>query len=228
MPSSKVFSNPDEALADVFDGAVVMVAGYSTPGTPQSLVKALLTRGVGGLTCICGPWDGRDPAAYDTARLIANGSVRKVITSTPLYPDPDGPAMRAWLDGKIEVELIPQGTLAERIRAGGAGLGATFLPTGVGTARNEGTEIRVIKGSEYVMETPLKADFALLRAHVADTLGNLVYRRAQRNWNPLMAMAAEVTIAEVEEIVEPGQLDPELIITPGIYVDRVVRVVEGP
>ncbi len=224
MPPNKVFSSADEAVADIPDGAVIMVAGYAAPGTPQSLVKSLLSRGAGSLTCISGPWYGGDADLYDVARLVANGQVKKVITSNPIYPDLQGPALELWQEGRLEVEVVPPGTLAERIRAGGAGLGGLLLLRNGGTAFDEGKEKQVINGEEYILETPLKADFALLCAHAADTLGNLVYRRSQRNWNPIMAMAADVTIAQVDEIVQPGGLDPELVITPGIYVDRIVAV----
>ena len=224
MPASKVFSSIDEALADVSDGAVIMVAGYATPGTPQNLVKALLRRPIGGLTCISGPWYGGDPDLYDVAGLVANSQVKRVITTVPIDPDSPSAALRLWREGRLEVELVPQGTLAERIRAGGAGLGGLFLPTAVASGLGEGNEKKLINGQEHVLEMPLRADFALLRAHRSDRLGNLVYLRSQRNWNPIMAMAADVSIAEVDEVVEPGELDPELVITPGIYVDRIVAV----
>ena len=223
MPASKVFFSIDGALADVPDGAVIMVAGYATPGTPQNLVKALLRRPIGGLTCISGPWYGGDPDLYDVARLVTNGQVKRVITTAPIDPDSPSEALRLWREGGLEVELVPQGTLAERIRAGGAGLGGLFLPTSM-AGLGEGREKKLINGEEHVLETPLRADFALLKAHRGDRLGNLVYDRSQRNWNPVMAMAADVSIAEVDEVFEPGELDPELVITPGIYVDRIVAV----
>ena len=224
MPPGKVISSADEAVADISDGAVIMVAGYAVPGTPQNLVKALLIKGVGDLTCISGPWYGRDPDLYDAARLVGNGQVKRAITSAPIHPDAPSPAIRRWQEGQLEVEAVPQGTLAERIMAGGAGIGGLFLSTGMGTPFEAGKERKLIDGEEYILEMPLKADYALLCAHKADTLGNLVYRRSQSNWNPIMAMAADVTIVEVDEVVQPGELDPELIITPGIYVDRVVAV----
>ena len=202
-----------------------MVAGYARPGTPQNLVKALLKRGVGSLTCISGPWYGGDPLLYGPASLVANGQVKKVITTAPI--DTRLPAADLQLpvrSGRLEVEVVPQGTLAERIRAGGAGLGGLFLPTSIAATFAEGREKQTIDGSEYVLETPIRADFALLRAHRADTLGNLVYRHSQRNWNPLMAMAADVIIVEVDQVVQPGDLDAELVITPGIFVDRIVEV----
>ena len=228
MSPGKVISCADEAVADIPDGAVIMVAGYAVPGTPQNLVKALLAKGVGSLTCISGPWYCRDPNLYDAARLIADGRVNKAVTSAPIHPDASNPAIRMWRDGQLEVEAVPQGTLAERIRAGGAGIGGIYLATGMGTPFETGKERKLIDGEEYIFEMPLKADYALLRAHRADTLGNLVYRRSQSNWNPIMAMAADVTIVEVDEVAQTGELDPELIITPGIYVDRIVAVGDKP
>ena len=224
MSSSKLFSSADQAVADIPDGAVIMVAGYARPGTPRNLVKALLRKGIAGLTCVSGPWHVADGELNDAARLVASGAVRKLITATPIDAEFPGAAVKLWQEGRLEVEVVPEGTLAERIRAAGAGIGGFFLWTGVGTAYAEVKEKQVINGAEYILETPLKADFAVLRASVADTLGNLVYRRSQRNWNPLMAMAADTTIAEVDEVVQPGGLDPELVVTPGIYVDRVVGV----
>ena len=225
MPPNRVLLSSDEAVADIPDGAVIMVGGFGTPGTPQDLVKALLRKGVTGLTCISGPWYGRDPDLYAVARLVASGLVKRVIMAPPIYAYAEQDAApQPWRDGRLEVEIVPQGTLAERIRAGGAGLGGLLLPAARGTALHaRGTERRVVDGAECTVETPLKADFALLRAHRADTLGNLVYRHSQRNWNPIMAMAADVTIAEVDEIVQPGELDPELVVTPGIYVERTVK-----
>ena len=228
MPGQKVFSSADEAVADIRDGAVIMVAGYARPGTPEALVKALIRKGVGGLSCICGPWCGRDSNLYDAARLVASGQVKRVVTSTPIHPSLPAPILGLWEEGRLEIEIVTQGTLAERIRAGGAGLGGILLPAVMRTGPDVDSERKIINGKEYTMETPLKADFALLRAHRADTLGNLVYRRSQRNWNPIMAMAADVTIAEIDEVVEPGQLDAELVITPGIYVDRIVAAGDKP
>ena len=224
MPHNRVLSNSDEAVADIPDGAVIMVGGFGAPGTPQDLVSALLRKGVTGLTCISGPWYGRDPDLYDVARLVASGRVKRVTMAPPIsaYAEHDA-APQPWRDGRLEVEIVPHGTLAERIRAGGAGLGGVLLPIARGAALHDRKERRVVEGEECTVETPLKADFALLRAHRADTLGNLVYRHSQRNWNPIMAMAADVTIAEVDEIVQPGELDPELVVTPGIYVERTVK-----
>jgi 3-oxoacid CoA-transferase A subunit len=222
MSPARVFPSAADAVADVPNGAVVMVAGYARPGTPQSLVRALLDKGVEDLTCICGPWYGRDPDLYDAAKLVARGRVKKLITSPPIHND-QGSALPA----DVEVELVAQGALAERVRAGGAGLGGVLLPAAGPASAREGVESRTVDGVRYVLATPLRADFSLLRARRADTLGNLVYRGSQRNWNPVMAMAARVTIVEVEELVQPGELDPELVITPGIYVSRIVHVGAG-
>ena len=230
MPSDKVFSSADAAVADIPDGAVVMVGGYAVPGTPQGLVRALLRQAARGLTCISGPWYVNDPELHDVARLVAAGRVRKVITATPIRSSPIAAAapMDRRRSGELEVEMVAQATLAERIRAGGAGLGGVFLPAHGGDAIDPTKEKRVIDGVPCSLEVSLQADFALLRAHTADTLGNLVYRRTQRNWNPVMATAVAVTIVEVDEIVEPGDLDPELVITPAIYIDRIVRAGGGP
>ena len=224
MPPPKLMSSADDAVADISDGAVIMVAGYAAPGTPQHLVEALLRRGVAGLTCITGPWFGGDPNLHDASRLVAGGRVKRMIAAPPMDPEFLSQILAPWQEGRLEVEIVPQGTLAERIRAGGAGLGGLFLPMAVGNASGGGKETRMIDGEEYTLESPLRADFALLRAHLADTLGNLVYRRSARNWNPIMAVSADVTIVEVDGIGQPGDLDPELVITQGIYVDRIVNV----
>ena len=226
MPAKAVFSSADEALADLRDGAVIMVAGYAVPGTPQNLVKAILKKDVGGLTCISGPWYGTGPNIYDAAMLVASGRVKRAITAPPIHHEPWQPALQLQQQGRLELEIVPQGTLVERIRAGGAGLGGLLLPSSRGPAYEGVREVQVIDGEEFVLEMPIRADYALLRAHLADSLGNLVYRRSQRNWNPIMGMSADVTIAEVDAVVQPGELDPELVVTPGIYVDRIVAVGE--
>ena len=223
-PPNKVYGSPEEAVADVQDGASILVAGYGEPGAPQRLVRALAAKGVSELTCISGPWYGRNPAFYDVPRLVNGGQVARAITSTPLYPDTLGPILEMWKSGKLELDIVATGILAERIRAGGAGLGGVYLPD---QEEYDGSESTTIDGSRYVLHTPLTADFAFLRAHVADTLGNLVYLREQRNWNPIMAMSASVVIAEVDGVVQQGELDGELIVTPGIYVDRIVPAGEG-
>lgn len=225
MPApNKVYGSPEEAVADIPDGASILVAGYGEPGTPQRLVRALAAKGVSGLTCISGPWYGRNPALYDVPRLVAGGQVTRAITSTPLYPDTLGPILEMWKAGNLELDMVSPGVLAERIRAGGAGLGGIYLSDG---QEDGDPESKTIDGVEYTQHTPLTADFAFLRAHVADTLGNLMYLREQRNWNPIMAMSARVVIAEVDGVVQQGELDGELIVTPGIFVNRIVPAGEG-
>ena len=218
MLPNKVASSVEEATSDISEGSRIMVGGFGFPGTPTALVKALMDKGVGNLTCICGPWYAGARRVVDAAALIASGQVTRVITAPPVAPAPE-PASE---DDRMNLEIMPQGTLAERIRAGGAGIGGFYVPTGLGTAYEEGKERMSIDGVECIFEEPIKADYALIRAQAADTMGNLVYRMAQRNWNPIMATAAEVTIVQVDEIVDPGMLDPELVITPGIFVDRIV------
>jgi 3-oxoadipate CoA-transferase alpha subunit len=218
-----VFSSPETAVADVFDGAVVLIGGFAGDGIPESLLEALGRQRARDLTCICqGVWPAPSDAS-GVAQLVANGQVKKLISPLPIYPGVGGPVEERWRSEELEVEVVPQGTLAERLRAGGAGLGGVFLPTGVGVRFQDGKESRRFGGQECILELPLHADFALLRADAADTLGNLVYRGTRRNWNPVMAMAATITIAEVDQIYEPGGLDPEAVITPGIFVRRVIQ-----
>lgn len=220
MPPNKVVSSPESAVADIFEGARVMVAGFAAPGTPQALVGALLKSGIGRLTCICGPWYEPVGRVVGASKLISAGQVAKIITAPPVAHGPEP----GTVEGDLQIETMPQGTLAEKIRAGGAGIGGFFVQTGIGTSYQEGKETMEIDGSTWMLESPLKADFALIKAYMADTMGNLVYRLSQRNWSPIMAMAAEVTIVEADHIVQSGELDPELIITPGVYVDRVVSL----
>jgi 3-oxoadipate CoA-transferase, alpha subunit len=216
-----LFPDSASAVADIPDGATVMFGGFAGVGVPLGLMAALNAHGPQGLTVIAngtGERQGR-PSTVE-ARLVA-----KAIVSFPVSPWSPGDAFQKGYEaGTIDLEIVPQGTLAERIRAGGAGVPAFYTPTGVGTSFADGKEVREIDGKLHVLELALKADFALIRAHRADTMGNLVYRHTGRNFNPLMAAAARITIAEVDEIVEAGQLDPELIVTPGIYVNRVVVV----
>ena len=224
MPASKILTNATEAVADIPTGATIMVAGYAQPGTPQHLVKSLLDRPISGLTCISGPWYGADPAIYDAARLVAAGMVNLIITAPPIPPGGADVLATLRREGRLEVEIVPEGTLAERIRAGGAGLGGLFLPALEDADHSNAiAETLDIGGVLHVYQPPMRADFCLLKAQVADELGNLVYSRSQRNWNPIMAMAADVCIVEVDQVVASGDLDPELIITPGIYVDRIVE-----
>ncbi len=226
---SKVYDSPDAALADVFEGVVVLVSGFANTGWPEALLTALHAGGVGHLTVVCqGVWPdsvgpGRTSDGVDA--LVAAGQVDKLISPLPFYPGNGGIVEEKWKSGELELEVISQGVLAERIRAGGAGLGGVFLPMGAGTGTAADKEVRSIGGRDHVFEPPLRADFALLRARAADTLGNLVYRGTQRNWNPIMAMAAKVSIVEADEVFEPGGLDPEQVITPGIFVKRIVQTV---
>ena len=215
---NKIVSSTREAVADIFDGATVMIGGFGGAGRPQRLIEALLEQGARDLTCIANA-----PMNFET--LVENRRVKKAVVTFPVWPSPlrPNPFEDQYEAGEIELELVPQGTMAERIRAAGAGMAAFYTPTGMGTEVAPGKEVRTFGGKEYLMELALKADFALIGAYRADRLGNLVYRMASRNFNPLMAMAATVTIAEVQEIVEVGQLDPEHIVTPGIFVDRVVK-----
>lgn len=206
------------AVADIFDGATLMIGGFGPPGQPVHLIDALIERGVGDLTVI----NNNACAGGDAiARLFQLGRVRKVICSFPKAID-STVFDELYLAGKLELELIPQGSLAERIRAGGAGIAGFFTRTGVGTELTEGKETREFDGDRYVLETALKADFALIKAHTADRWGNLAYRKTARNFGPIMATAATTTIAEVDHVVPLGSIDPELIVTPGIYVDRFV------
>jgi 3-oxoacid CoA-transferase subunit A len=212
---NKVVANADEAVRDVQDGAVLMVGGFGLCGIPEDLIEALVRKGVKNLTTISNNAGVDD---YGLGKLLANGQIRKHIGS---YVGENKMFEQMVLTGKLELELNPQGTLAERIRAGGAGIPAFFTPTGAGTIVAEGKEVRDFNGRPHVLEKALKADFALIKAWRADRWGNLVFRRTARNFNPVMATAAHVTIAEVEEMVEPGQLDPDRIHVPSVYVKRV-------
>ena len=206
------------AVADIPDGASVMVGGFGTAGMPDELIDALIDHGARGLTIINNNAGNGDTGL---AALIANKRVKKVVCSFPRQSD-SWHFDKAYQAGEIELELVPQGNLAARIQAAGAGLGAIFTPTGYGTELAEGKETREIDGRQYVLEYPIHADFALIKAQRGDRWGNLVYRKAERNFGPIMATAAATTIAQVSEVVELGALDPEHIITPGIFVQRVV------
>ncbi len=221
----KVYPSPGAAIRDIPEGVSVLISGYAGIGSPEGLLRALLASGVGGLTCICqGAWPHPVESA-DVSELVANRQVRKLISPLPFYPGSGGLVEDRWKSGDLEIEVVSPGVMAERLRAGGAGLGGVFVPGAPGTRFHEGKETASFGEQEHVFERALKADFALLRAAAADTVGNLVYKGAQRNWNPVMAMAGGVCIAEVDEIVEPGDLDPELVITPGIFVNRIVQTV---
>lgn len=213
----KTFANADAALHDLVDGATILAGGFGLCGNPEDAIAAIHRKGVKRLTIVsnnCGVDD------KGLGILLAAGQVRKMISS---YVGENKIFERQFLDGKLEVELCPQGTLAERIRAGGAGIPAFYTPTGFGTQVAESKETRVFDGRAYVLERAIRCDFAIVKAWKGDRWGNLVYRKTARNFNPMMATAARITIAEVEEIVDVGQLDPDQIHTPGIYVKRLFR-----
>jgi 3-oxoacid CoA-transferase subunit A len=206
-----------EALAAIPDGATIMAGGFGLVGIPENLILGLRERGVKNLTVIsnnCGVDD------WGLGLLLENRQIKKMVAS---YVGENKEFERQYLSGELEVELVPQGTLAERIRAGGAGIPAFYTPAGVGTPIAEGRETRNFDGKEYLLETALKADFSLVKAWRGDALGNLVYRRTAQNFNPMMAAAGRVTIAEVEELVEIGAIDPAQVHTPSIYVQQVIR-----
>ncbi len=219
---NKVLHTPIEAIADITDGCTIMFGGFGVSGIPATLIKALRQKGTKNITAISNSAGGR-MADYDLSILIKNGPIKKVVASYPVYPSITSVFEEKFLKGEIELETTPQGTFVERIRAGGAGIAGFYTPTGAGTIVAEGKEKRTFNGREYLLETALTADFALIKAHQADSMGNLTYRLAARNFNPAMATAARITIAEVDEIVEVGQLNPETIITPSIYVHRIVK-----
>ena len=217
---SKIVESAAAAVADIRDGSTVMIGGFGSAGQPIELIDALLEQGAKDLTVVN---NNAGNGTTGLAALLQAGQVRKIICSFPRQVDSqvfDG----LYRAGELELELVPQGTLAERIRAGGAGIAGFFTPTGFGTMLAEGKETRRINGRDYVLEQALSADYALIKAHRGDRLGNLVYRKTARNFGPLMVGAASVAIAQVSEIVEVGQLDPESVVTPGIYVQRVVAV----
>lgn len=214
---NKVVAGPDEAVRDIPDHAVLMLGGFGLCGIPEQSIAALLRKGVKGLTCISNNAGVDD---FGIGLMLQTKQVKKMISS---YVGENAEFERQLLSGELEVDLIPQGTLAERIRAGGAGIPAFFTPAGVGTEVAEGKETREFHGKQYLMEEWLKADFAIVKAWKGDTSGNLVFKGTARNFNPMMAMAGKITIAEVEELVAPGELDPNNIHTPGIYVQRIFK-----
>lgn len=216
---NKVFASAAEAVKDIADGAVVMSGGFGLCGNPENLITALHEKGVKGLTIIsnnCGTTE------LGLGVLLKARQVKKMVSS---YVGENKEFERQYLSGELEVELNPQGTLAERIRAGGCGIGGFFTPTGVGTVIADGKETKTINGREYVLELSLKADFAIVRAWKGDTYGNLIFRKTARNFSPLMCMAAATTIAEVEHLVPAGELDPDQIHVPSIFVKRIVKSV---
>lgn len=217
---NKIIDSVDEALHDVKDGSTILISGFGTAGIPSELIDALIQQGAKDLTIVS---NNAGNADYGMAALLATGRVKRIICSFPRQAD-------SWVfnelykSKKIELELVPQGNLAERLRAAGAGIGAFFTPTGFGTELAEGKETRNINGRDYILEYPIYGDVALIRAERGDRWGNLVYRKAARNFGPVMATAAKLTVATVHDVVDLGELDPESIVTPGIFVSRVVKV----
>ncbi|MFA1546896.1 3-oxoacid CoA-transferase subunit A [Actinomadura chokoriensis] len=222
MSRTEILESVDEAVRGIEDGSTVMVGGFGFAGMPFDLIDGLIRQGAKDLTIVS---NNAGNGEVGLAALLKSGRVRKVICSFPRQSDShvfDG----LYRAGKIDLEIVPQGDLAERMRAAGAGIGAFYCPTGVGTPLAEGKETRTIDGRVHVLQYPIKADVALISAHRADTMGNLVYRKTARNFGPVMATAASRTIVQVGGVVPAGELDPEAVVTPGIYVDRVVRVEE--
>jgi len=222
----KIYKSADEAVADIHDGATVMIGGFGLCGIPEDLIAALVRRNARNLTTIS---NNMGVDNFGNSLLLENGQIKKHIGS---YVGENRYLERLVIDGKLDLELVPQGTLAERIRAGGAGIPAFFTPTGYGTIVAEGSyadgskkETREFDGRPYVMERWLRADFALIKAYKSDQWGNLVFRKTARNFNPMMCAAAKVTIVEAEEIVELGRLDPESVVVPSVYVKRIVQAV---
>ncbi len=214
---NKVVANADEAVRDIPDNATIMLGGFGLCGIPENCIAALIRKGVKGLTCISNNAGVDD---FGIGLMLKTRQVKKMMSS---YVGENAEFERQLLSGELEVELIPQGTLAERIRAGGAGIPLFATPTGYGTEVAEGKEIKEIEGKMYVMEKWLRADYSIVKAWKGDTMGNLIYKDTARNFNPMMATAGKIVIAEVEELVEPGALDPNFIHIPGIYVQRIFK-----
>ena len=214
---NKVLASAEAAVEIVPDGASVMMGGFGVCGIPENLIRALHARGTTGLTVISNNAGVDD---FGAGILLRARQVKKMVST---YVGENKEFERQYLSGELEVELVPQGTFSERMRAAGAGIAGFFTPTAYGTIVAEDKETRVIDGRGYVLEQPLRADFAFVKAWKGDRLGNLIYRRTARNFNPVMATAARVTIAEVEEIVEPGAIDPDHVVTPGIFVKHVIK-----
>jgi 3-oxoacid CoA-transferase A subunit len=229
MAANKVLSTFEEAVADIPDGSIVMIGNFAGPGgTPYYLIRALRDQGAKDLTVIANTAGGTGlTLEYDDHKILfENRQVKKVVATFPFSTSASNPsaAEKQILAGEVELDLIPQGTLAERIRCGAAGIPAFFTPTGYGTVVAKGKEVMWFDGKPCLLERAVKADYALVRAYKADTMGNLVYRGTGRQFNPIMAMNARITIAEVDEIVEPGEIDPEVVVTPGIFVNRIIKV----
>lgn len=214
---NKVFKNADEALHDVTDGSTLMLGGFGLCGIPEHCITALVKKGVKDLTCISNNAGVDD---FGIGLLLKKKQLKKMVAS---YVGENAEFERQLLEGELDVELVPQGTLATRCMASGYGMPAIFTPAGVGTEVAEGKEVREFDGKEYLLEYAFKSDFALVKAWKGDRFGNLIYKDTARNFNPLMAMAGKITIAEVEELLEPGELDPNIIHTPGIYIHRIFK-----
>jgi 3-oxoacid CoA-transferase A subunit len=214
---NKTVANAEEAVQDIYSGAVLMLGGFGLSGIPENSISALLNLDIHGLTCISNNAGVDD---FGIGLMLKKRMVRKMISS---YVGENAEFERQLLSGELEVELLPQGTLAERVRAGGAGIPAFFTPAGVGTEVADGKELREFDGKLYLMERWMKADFSIVKAWKGDTAGNLIFKGTARNFNPIMATAGKITIAEVEELVPVGELDPNLIHTPGIYVQRIFQ-----
>lgn len=214
---NKVFNNAEEAIADIQNGSVIMLGGFGLCGIPENSIAALVKKNVTGLTCISNNAGVDD---FGLGLLLQKKQIKKMIAS---YVGENAEFERQLLSGELEVELIPQGTLATRCMAAGYGMPAIFTPAGVGTEVAEGKEVRNFNGKDYLLEMAFDADYAIVKAWKGDTQGNLIYKSTARNFNPLMAMAGKITIAEVEELVQPGELDPNQIHTPGIYVHRIFK-----
>lgn len=215
-----IYSTPADAVADIADGSTVLIGGFGMAGMPVALIDAMIDQGATGLTVVSNNAGNGDTGL---AALLDAGRVTKVICSFPRQSD-SWVFDRLYRKGEIDLEVVPQGTLAERMRAAGAGIGGFYCPTAVGTRLADGKELRTIDGRDYVLEFPLHGDVALIGAHTADRMGNLVYRKTARNFGPVMATAATTTIVQVHQVVETGHLDPEAVVTPAIYVDKVVPV----
>ena len=214
---NKIFPNADAAVTDVSDGASILVGGFGLCGIPENLIEAVRRKGTRNLTVIS---NNAGVGSFGLGRLLETGQISRVIGS---YVGENKRLEELALKGEVELQLNPQGTLAERIRAGGAGIAGFYTPTGAGTVVADGKEVREFDGRQYLLECALTADFAFIKAWKGDRWGNLVYRKTARNFNPVMATAARVTIAEVEELVDLGELDPNMIVTPGIYVKRILQ-----
>lgn len=218
MSRTHIYSSSHEAVTGIADGSTILVGGFGMAGMPTTLIDAVIAQGATNLTIVS---NNAGNGNTGLAALLGAGRVAKVICSFPRQSD-SYVFDELYRAGKVDLEVAPQGNLAERIRAAGAGIGAFFCPTGVGTPLAEGKETRTIDGRDYVLEYPIRGDVALIGAHVADQAGNLIYRKTARNFGPVMASAADLTVAEVSRVVHAGDLDPEVIVTPGIYVDRIL------